>query len=88
MKKAYIVHLYDGENCLKLKANVPAENEEAARKHVQGCGEIIAVELDDSRTADNPIRIDCIYNALCNADFGQLEIDLITRALSDCEFIG
>lgn len=85
MKKAYIVYLEDGKNFFKL--NVPAENEKAARKFVEGNGDVITVKLNEDRNEENPISINYISDALVNAQFGQIEIDLILRALDDCSFI-
>ena len=84
MKKHYVVYLDDGKNAYKV--NVPAENEKKAREYVQGNGEVIAIRKGE-RTASEPISLEMIGNALARANFGQMEIDLITRALSDCEFI-
>lgn len=56
-----------------------AVNEKAARKYVEGNGEVIAVK---DITEDFPISLDKVVQALKNAQFGQIEIDLITRCLS------
>lgn len=39
--KKYMVYLDDGKDCFKVA--VPAVNEKAARKYVEGNGEVIAV---------------------------------------------
>lgn len=83
MKKHYVVYMDDGH---AFKLDIPARTEKEAREFVSGNGEIIAVR-QGIRTASDPISIDCIVNALQKAFFGQMEIDLITRALRDCEFI-
>lgn len=62
-----------------IKWLVPAANEKAARKYVEGNGEVIAVK---DITDDYPISLDKVVQALRNAQFGQTEIDLITRCLS------
>lgn len=85
MKKAYIVYLDDGKNVFKV--HIPAENENEARDFVRGNGDVIACKLSSDRNAENPISMDLIRQALQNALFGQMEIDLITRALDDCSFI-
>mgnify|MGYP000062808970 CR=1 FL=1 len=85
MKKAYIVYLDDGQNVFKV--HIPAENEKEARDFVRGNGEIIACKPSLDRNEENPISMDLIMQALQNASFGQMEIDLITRALDDCSFI-
>lgn len=51
----------------------------AARKYVEGNGEVIAIK---DVTQDFPISLDKVVQALKNAQFGQIEIDLITRCLS------
>ena len=38
--KKYMVYLDDGKDC--FKAAIPAANEKAARKYVEGNGEVIA----------------------------------------------
>lgn len=75
--KKYMVYLDDGRDCYKVA--VPAANEKAARKYVEGNGEVIAVK---DITDDYPISLDKVVQALRNAQFGQTEIDLITRCLS------
>lgn len=75
--KKYMVYLDDGRDCYKVA--VPAANEKAARKYVEGNGEVIAVK---DITEDYPISLDKVVQALRNAQFGQIEIDLITRCLS------
>lgn len=75
--KKYMVYLDDGRDCYKV--DVPAANEKAARKYVEGNGEVIAVK---DITDDYPISLDKVVQALRNAQFGQTEIDLITRCLS------
>lgn len=84
MKKAYMVYTDDGRNVYRL--DVPAESAKKAREFVQGNGEIVAVKPGE-RNASNPISADYIANALAAARFGQMEIDLILRALGDCDFI-
>lgn len=71
--KKYMVYLDDGKDCFK------ATNEKAARKYVEGNGEVIAVK---DITEDFPISLDKVAQTLKNAQFGQIEIDLITRCLS------
>ena len=84
MKKHYVVYMDDGRDAFKL--NIPAESEKKAREYVIGNGEVIAVK-EGIRTKEDPISLEMVANALARACFGQMEIDLITRALTDCEFI-
>lgn len=75
--KKYMVYMDDGRDC--FKAAIPAVNEKAARKYVEGNGEVIAIK---DVTKDFPISLYKVAQALKNAQFGQIEIDLITRCLS------
>lgn len=75
--RKYMVYMDDGTDC--FKAAIPAVNEKAARKYVEGNGEVIAVK---DITDDYPISLDKVVQALRNAQFGQTEIDLISRCLS------
>lgn len=75
--KKYMAYMDDGRDC--FKAAIPAPNEKAARKYVEGNGEVIAIK---DVTQDFPISLDKVVQALKNAQFGQIEIDLITRCLS------
>ena len=70
--KKYMVYMDDGRDCFKVA--VPANNEKAARKYVEGNGEVISVK---DVTKDFPISLDKVAQALKNAQFGQIEIDLI-----------
>lgn len=75
--KKYLVYLDDSKDCFKVA--VSAIDEKSARKYVEGNGEIIAVkDISD----DYPIDLNKVVQALRSAQFGQIEIDLITRCLS------
>lgn len=71
------MYMDDGHDCFKIA--VPAKDEKTARKYVEGNGEVIAVK---DATNDFPISLDKVADALKNARFGQIEINLITRCLS------
>ncbi len=73
-----MVYLDDGKGVYKVA--IPAKDEKAAREYVQGNGEVIAVK---DVTNSYPISADKVKQALKNANFGQIEIDYITRALSE-----
>ena len=75
--KKYIVYMDDGRDCFKVA--VPAVNEKAAKKYVEGNGEVVAVK---DVTKDFPISLDKVVQALKSAQFGQIEIDFISRCLS------
>ena len=76
--KKYMVYLDDGKDCYKLA--IPAKDEKTAREYVQGNGEVIAVK---DVTSNYPISSDKVAQALKNANFGQFEVDYITRALQE-----
>ena len=57
--KKFMVYMDDGKDC--FKAAVPAENEQAARKYVEGNGEVIAVK---DVSAEWWISLDKIAQAL------------------------
>jgi len=78
--KKYMVYLDDGKNAYKVA--IPAKDEKVAREYVQGNGEVIAVK---DVTQNYPISADKVADALKNASFGQIEIDLITRALQQID---
>ena len=74
--KKYIVYMDDGRDCFKVA--VPAVSEKAVRKYVEGNGEVVAVK---DVTKDFPINLDKVVQALKSAQFGQIEIDFISRCL-------
>ena len=76
--KKYMVYLDDSKDCYKLA--IPAKDEKTAREYVQGNGEVIAVK---DVTSNYPISSDKVAQALKNANFGQFEVDYITRALRE-----
>ena len=74
--KKYMVYMDDGQNCFKLV--IPADSVKAAKKYVAGNGEVLKVT---DITADYPISIEKVMDALKVAGFGQVEMDLIQRTL-------
>lgn len=74
--KKYMVYIDDDGDCFKVA--IPAENETAARKYVEGNGEVIAVK---DVTKDYPISSYKISEALRNSHFKPVEIDFIVRCL-------
>ena len=75
--RKYMVYVDDSRDCFKVA--VPAMNEKEARNYVKGNGEVIGVK---DITEDFPISLEKVVQALKNAQFGQIEIDLITNSLS------
>lgn len=71
----YAVYLDDGEFCYKIV--VPAFTKEDAIKYVEGNGEVIAIKEPEVQDID----ITNLAITLKSNGWGQLEIDIITRAL-------
>ena len=71
-----MVYLDDGHDCFKTA--IPAESEEAARKYVEGNGEIVAI-----KEVTELYKIDAGYvaDALKKDNFNNYAIDFIVRAL-------
>ena len=80
MKKmnVYEVILSDRESCYKVK--VPAFSKKEALEYVQGNGE---VEKVTDITGKYTVGVDKVAEALRISRFGQSEIDIITRALTE-----
>ena len=80
MKKLrkFMVYLDDGMNCYKVA--IPEENLKMAKAFIHGNGDIISIK---DITDDYPISLDKVFNALKQADFGDVEIQLITRTLQN-----
>lgn len=76
--KKYMVYLDDGNNVFKLA--IPANSESDVREYVRGNGEIIAIK---DVTSDYPISMPKVRAALKDADFGDYEIDFISRVITD-----
>lgn len=80
MKKltVYNVYLDDGRDT--FRCTVPAASKKAAAEYVQGNGDIVAIKPADLQDID----LDCLADTLKRAQWGQEEIDVITRALAVC----
>lgn len=78
--RKYMVYVDDGREAMRLA--IPAESQKAARKYVNGNGEVIAVK---DVTDDYPISSTKVSDALAAAGFNRIEIDFIIRALDQCE---
>ena len=77
MVKAYKVIWEDRDDV--YRGFVPAESAKKAEEYVAGNGDIIHVE---EVTDDYPISCGKVADALLAANFGQAEVDIITRMLS------
>lgn len=74
--KKYIAYLDDGKSVYKIA--VPAKDPKAVKEYLNGNGEVVAIkELNDW-----PISAEKVGNALKYANFGEIEIDLVVRALT------
>ena len=80
MKKltVYNVYLDDGQSAFRV--TVPAASKKDAADYVKGNGEIVAIKPADLQDID----LDCLADTLKRAQWGQEEIDVITRALAAC----
>lgn len=74
--KKFMVYMDDGRDCFKCA--IPAKTEKDAKQYVKGNGEVIAVK---DVTEDYPISTEKVADALIKANFGEHEIDFITRCL-------
>lgn len=77
--KIYDVYVDDGKDVFKIV--IPAESQKKAEQYVMGNGEIIKSRLNpDIQNID----INCLADTLKRNDWGQEEINIITRCLSQC----
>jgi len=78
MKKMNIYAVYLDDNHNVYKIHVPAQSKAEAAKYCQGNGNIVKIT---DETNDFPIDIDKVWDALLRANFGRIEMDIITRTL-------
>lgn len=80
MKKltVYNVYLDDGKSVFRV--TVPAASKKEAADYVQGNGDVVAIKPADLQGID----LDALADTLKRAQWGQMEIDIITRALAAC----
>ena len=74
--KKYFVYLDDGKDAYRIA--VPANNEKEAKDFCEGNGEVVGIK---DVTEKYPISKDKVAEALFSNGFGDIEVDLITRAL-------
>lgn len=72
----YDLHMDDGHNTFKV--TVPAFSKKDAKEYVQGNGEVVAIKPSELQDID----LNCLANTLKRSEWGQQEIDVITRALA------
>lgn len=78
MKKMTVYDVYLDAGRDALKVTVPAESQKAAEQYVQGNGEIVAIRKNPDI---QDIDLRCLADTLSRDGWGQMEIDIITRAL-------
>ena len=80
MKKlnVYSVYLDDGKDVFRV--TVPAASKKDAAEYVRGNGNVVAIKPADLQDID----LDALADTLKRAQWGQMEIDIITRALAAC----
>lgn len=80
MKKLTVFNVYldDGKDAFRV--TVPAASKKEAADYVQGNGEIVAINPAPLQDID----LDCLADTLKRAQWGQMEIDIITRTLAAC----
>lgn len=72
----YDLYMDDGHNTFKV--TVPAFSKKDAKEYVQGNGEVVAIKPSELQDID----LNCLANTLKRSEWGQQEIDVITRALA------
>ena len=78
MKKMNIYDLYMDDGHSTFKVTIPATSVKSAKEYVQGNGDVVAVKQSELQDID----LDCLADTLKRAQWGQQEIDVITRALA------
>ena len=80
MKNMNVYDLYMDDGHSTFKVTVPATSVKSAKEYVQGNGDIVAVKPSELQDID----LNCLADTLKRAQWGQQEIDVITRALAQC----
>ena len=80
MKKMNIYDLYMDDGHSTFKVTIPATSVKSAKEYVQGNGDVVAVKQSELQDID----LNCLADTLKRAQWGQQEIDVITRALAQC----
>lgn len=80
MKKLTVYNVYLDDGRSTFRCTVPAASKKAAADYVQGNGDVVAIKPADLQNID----LDCLADTLKRAQWGQEEIDVITRALAVC----
>ena len=80
MKKlnVYSVYLDDGKDVFRV--TVPAASKKDAAEYVRGNGDVVAIKPADLQDID----LDALADTLKRAQWGQMEIDIITRRRCCC----
>lgn len=80
MKKMNVYDLYMDDGKATYKVTVPAFSKKDAKAYVEGNGDVVAVKPSELQDID----LNCLADTLKRAQWGQQEIDVITRALAQC----
>lgn len=64
----------------QARVTVPAASKKDAAEYVRGNGDVVAIKPADLQDID----LDALADTLKRAQWGQMEIDIITRALAAC----
>lgn len=80
MKKftVYSVYMDDGHDAFRV--TVPATSKKEAAAFVQGNGDVVAITPAPLQDID----LGCLADTLKRNNWGQMEIDVITRTLAAC----
>lgn len=78
MRRMNVYDLYMDDGHSTFKVTVPAFSKKDAKEYVQGNGDVVAIKPADLQGID----LDALADALKRAQWGQMEIDIITRALA------
>lgn len=78
MKKMDVYDLYMDDGHDTFKITVPAFSKKDAKAYVEGNGEVVAIKPSELQDID----LNCLADTLRRSEWGQQEIDVITRALA------
>ena len=80
MKKLNVYSVYLDDRKDVFRVTVPAASKKDAAEYVRGNGDVVAIKPADLQDID----LDALADTLKRAQWGQMEIDIITRALAAC----
>lgn len=80
MKKMKVYEIYIDDGRVVFKVTIPATSKKEAMEDCMGNGAIIAVKEADLQDID----IECLAETLRKNNWGEAEINVITRCLENC----